>query len=102
MSTAGADCVMRPTSAGLGNAANGFEPHTAGCFKRDAAASHAHGFAHLVVGHIVEQDAIGARIECFLHLFERIAFDFDLRERWTVLLRAFNRCSSRTPRYGCP
>ena len=58
--------------AGFGDGADALQVDAAGGFQFGAAFVEAHGFAHLVQVHVVQQDHAGAGGEGFAHLLDRI------------------------------
>ena len=83
MSTAGADCVIRPTemkstpvSAIARRVSSPTPPEaSSGTLPPESATARRKSETH-----VVEQNHVGPRLERFRHLLERVAFDLDLRQ----------------------
>src|SRR5205814_8450092 len=66
--------------AGLGDRAEGLQPHAAGGFERNPATRERDRAAQVFETHVVEQNHGGPRPGRFRHLLERVAFDLDPRQ----------------------
>ena len=69
--------------AGLGDVAGAVEGETAGGLEGGVAVGDLHGLGHLVVGHVVEQDPLAARVEQLAELVEvgHLHLDGEVRVR---------------------